>query len=134
MADSRKRISTEGGSGLGQSAFSSLDGLGELAALPRRETLNAPSPALGAPARKKPRMRVDVRRVKAGRGGKTVTEISGFIGLGEPELQALVQRLKTALGTGGTVRGQAIEVQGDRVEAVMERLEAEGFRAVRSGG
>ncbi|KAF0095579.1 MAG: translation initiation factor 1 [Puniceicoccaceae bacterium 5H] len=134
MAQGRKRIETDGGDQLQQSAFDGLALGGLAAAPPRRETVDAESPAMNEPARKKPRMRVDVRRVKAGRGGKTVTEVTGFKGLGDRDLQALAQRLKASLGTGGTVRGQALEIQGDRVDAVMERLEAEGFRPVKTGG
>ncbi len=38
---------------------------------------------------KKHRGRVDILRVKAGRGGKTVTVIKNFVGIGLPEKRTI---------------------------------------------
>ena len=76
---------------------------------------------------------VRVRRETKGRGGKTITAISG-IPLGGSGLEDLASKLKRRLGTGGAVKDGVIEIQGDRVEAVIAELAREGFKAKRSGG
>jgi translation initiation factor 1 len=68
------------------------------------------------------RMRIE----KQGRGGKTVTVIDGFTRRAE-ELEDLVRELKRSCGTGGTVRGGRIEVQGDARERVRVLLSDLGF-------
>lgn len=77
--------------------------------------------------------RVRVAREKAGRGGKTVTVVRG-LPLPAADLAALGKRLRSACGTGGTVRDGMLELQGDHAERVTAWLRAEGFDARRSGG
>lgn len=60
------------------------------------------------------------------RGGKSVTVIDG-LPRNEPFLQSLIHDLKKALGTGGTVREGALELQGDRREKLRGLLSARGF-------
>ncbi len=74
-----------------------------------------------------------VRRETKGRGGKTVTSISG-LGLPVDELKTLAKRIKARCGCGGSVVDGVIEIQGDRAEMLCEWLIAEGFKAKRSGG
>ena len=50
---------------------------------------------------------------KKGRGGKTVTVITGLEELESEELEELATELKKALGTGATVEGSALVVQGE---------------------
>ena len=82
----------------------------------------------------KDRGRVEVRRLKAGRGGKTVTEISGFVGIGLPEKEKLAAQMQKSCGTGGTVKAGRIEIQGDKRHEVARILSAAGFRPVFAGG
>ena len=49
---------------------------------------------------------------KKGRGGKTATVISGFIGP-EKDLEDLARTLKTHCGTGGSVKDGEIIIQGE---------------------
>ncbi|NJD55624.1 MAG: translation initiation factor [Nitrospirae bacterium] len=77
--------------------------------------------------------KVTVRLDRKGRGGKSVTVVEG-IQLPERQQEALLKRLKSGLGTGGTLRDYALEVQGDHREAVMALLEAMGYKPKRSGG
>lgn len=74
-----------------------------------------------------------VSRESKGRGGKTVTLVRG-LALDAAAIAALGKRLRTACGTGGTVKDGVLEVQGDHAERVMEILKAEGFTVKRAGG
>ena len=74
-----------------------------------------------------------VSRETKGRGGKAVTVIRG-LALDAEALGALGKRLRTACGSGGTVKHGVVEVQGDHCERVMALLVAEGFKARRAGG
>jgi translation initiation factor 1 len=77
---------------------------------------------------------VDVRREKGGRGGKTVTVVDGFTGIGLPEKEALAKRMRAACGCGGTVKDGRIEIQGDQRDTVARILSEAGFRPVFAGG
>jgi translation initiation factor 1 len=80
------------------------------------------------------RGRVDITREKGGRGGKTVTIVDGFAGIGLPEKERLVKQMRAACGCGGTVKDGRIEIQGDQREAIAKILEGAGFRPVFAGG
>lgn len=74
-----------------------------------------------------------VQATRSGRKGKTVTVITGF--QVKPEtLQALVKQLKTQCGTGGTVKENEIEIQGEHKQKVLEFLTKLGYKAKISGG
>jgi translation initiation factor 1 len=92
-----------------------------------------PPPRPVGPA-KKNRGRVDIIRQKAGRGGKTVTVITGFVGIGLPEKESLAKAIQRACGTGGTVKEGRIEIQGDKREEAARILTEAGFRPVFAGG
>lgn len=131
MADGK--ISTDGGSSLGHNPFGALSASG----LPSKGVPVSPKPASGAiaaPAPAKNRGRVDVRRETGGRGGKTVTVVDGFVGIGLPEKEQLAKRMRAACGCGGTVKDGAIEIQGDQRETVARILSEAGFRPVFAGG
>lgn len=91
------------------------------------------SPAKSAP-KSKNRGRVDIKRSTAGRGGKTVTVISGFTGIGLPEKEKLAKQMRNACGCGGTVKDGQIEIQGDKREQIAEILTEVGFLPVMAGG
>jgi translation initiation factor 1 len=76
---------------------------------------------------------VRIRRESKGRGGKTVTVISG-IPLDEEGVRAIAGELKRRCGTGGTVKEGVIEIQGDHCQILMAELEQRGFRVKRAGG
>jgi translation initiation factor 1 len=77
---------------------------------------------------------VDIRRTTAGRGGKTVTVVSGFVGIGLPEKESLAKKMRSACGCGGTVKDGNIEIQGDQRDKIAEILADAGFRPVFAGG
>ncbi|MGE4405567.1 translation initiation factor Sui1 [Pseudomonas sp.] len=74
-----------------------------------------------------------VRRESKGRGGKTVTTITG-VPLAEAELKELASALKRRCGTGGALKDGVIEIQGEHVHLLMDELIKRGFQAKRSGG
>ena len=76
---------------------------------------------------------IRVRRETKGRGGKTVTTVSGVPLAGE-ELRKLASELKRRCGTGGTVKDDVIEIQGDHREAIVAELARRGFTAKQAGG
>ncbi|MCK6572703.1 translation initiation factor [Myxococcota bacterium] len=85
----------------------------------------APDPLDLAPAGK-----LVVRREHKGRGGKTVTVITG---LPEAHLDALCKALKTQMGCGATVEAADVVLQGDQVARVLPWLTARGARQVVRG-
>jgi translation initiation factor 1 len=76
---------------------------------------------------------VRVQRERKGRRGKTVSVITGIAGSEAARLDVLKQ-LKMKLGTGGTLKEDAIEIQGDHRERIVELLNAMGYRAKQAGG
>lgn len=74
-----------------------------------------------------------VRRETKGRGGKTVTTVSGLV-LPDDELKTLAKRMKARCGCGGSIKDGVIEIQGDQAELLCQWLVAEGFAAKRAGG
>ena len=73
-----------------------------------------------------------VSRSNKGRGGKTVTLVTG-LALEEAALAQLGKQLKAACGSGGTVKDGVIEVQGDHCALLIETLKKHGHSAKRAG-
>ena len=67
-----------------------------------------------------------VRIEKNGRGGKTVTIVSGFVG-SEDNLKELGKVLKSKCGVGGSAKDGEVLVQGDFKQRVIEILRAMGY-------
>lgn len=76
---------------------------------------------------------VRVMRDRKGRGGKTVTLITG-IPAGAETIASLAQQLKKLCGSGGTIKDGNIEIQGDHRDKVMEKLTELGYKVKRAGG
>lgn len=117
----------DGGPGLVQTPFAALssDGLP-----PTSETLTTDIAPPSKQARKH-RGRVDILRVKAGRGGKTVTVVKNFVGIGLPEKEQLAKAMQRACGT---VKAGQIEIQGDKRAEVARILTEANFQPVFAGG
>jgi translation initiation factor 1 len=100
------------------------DELPEGAPVPDAAPSPAPEPA--SPLAGK----IVVARTRKGRGGKTVTLVSGMSARGEA-LDALARDLRQALGCGAAVEdGERIVVQGDQVSRVRELLASMGARRI----
>lgn len=138
------KVPTDGGGGLAQNPFGALSSAGlpvapkvvieaaasvatDLKGKPKGGAENRASPA-------KTRGRVDIKRETGNRGGKTVTVVSGFVGIGLPEKEQLAKKMRAACGCGGTVKDGQIEIQGDQRETVAKILSDAGFRPVFAGG
>ncbi|MES2162510.1 MAG: translation initiation factor Sui1 [Pseudomonadota bacterium] len=76
---------------------------------------------------------VRVSRESKGRGGKTVTLVKG-LALDAIALALLGKQLRSACGSGGTVKDGVIEIQGDHCDLVMEALKKQGHQPKRTGG
>jgi translation initiation factor 1 len=100
-----------------------------------REFGNDNSPALerAVPELPPSQQNLRVQASRAGRKGKTVTVISGF--QSKPEtLAALLKQLKTHCGTGGTVKNNEIEIQGEHKQKLLQILTQIGYKVKISGG
>jgi translation initiation factor 1 len=130
----RKRIPTDGGPKAWASPFAPLMDL-NVATTPEKASpetdRKAPPPP---PAQKKNRGRVDILRQTAHRGGKTVTVVTNFTGVGPDEKERFRKEMQKACGAGGTIKEGRIEIQGDHRETVAQILTAAGFRPVFAGG
>jgi translation initiation factor 1 len=74
-----------------------------------------------------------VSQDRKGRGGKTVTLISGLV-LNDEALKILAKELKAHCGSGGTHKEGVIEIQGEHRDKVMEFLKSRGYGVKRVGG
>ncbi len=130
---SNKRVPIDGGAGFGQNPFAQLSNEG---LPPGPKEISGESPSIGPEvvSPRKNRGRVDIKRNTAGRGGKTVTVVSGFVGIGLPEKEKLAKQMQKFCGTGGTVKEGRIEIQGDKRTEVARILTEAGFRPVFAGG
>ena len=141
------RVKTDAGSpDLGQNPFGALE---PPAASPPKATAppKAAPPRQAAATGKEPpeagdggelRLsgRVELRREKAGRGGKTATTVRGpiFSSIGAEKREALLKTLKNRLGTGGSRLSDGLEIRGDYRDQLESYLSERGAKVVRAGG
>ena len=72
--------------------------------------------------------KLNILKQKKGKKGKTITLIKG-LGIGnEIEVKELLKKMKVFCGTGGTLVGEDIQLQGDMVYKSIEFLRNEGFQ------
>jgi translation initiation factor 1 len=76
---------------------------------------------------------VRIRRETKGRGGKAMTVVDG-IPLAPEQLKQLAREMKQRCGVGGSVKDDAIEIQGDQRELLREFLQQRGYTVKLSGG
>ena len=76
---------------------------------------------------------VRVARETKGRRGKAVTVVTGAPG-DALELADLAKQLKNLCGAGGTVKADAIEIQGDHRDRIVAELQQRGWTVKKAGG
>ena len=113
-----------------ETPFAALSGFGTLP----EGSASSPQPTSRRNRRNTTRGRLDIIRETAHRGGKVVTVVAGFKGIGLPEKQDLARKIQTTCGVGGTVKDGRIEIRGDLRDEVKEMLEEAGFNPVFVGG
>ena len=74
-----------------------------------------------------------IQATRSGRKGKTVTIITGFQHNSET-LGKLLKKLKSQCGSGGTVKDNSLEIQGDCKQKLLELMTKLGYKAKISGG
>ena len=76
--------------------------------------------------RPKNQQKLRLNMERAGRGGKTVTLVKGFVG-SDKDINALCKLLKQKCGVGGSVKDGEIIIQGDHRQRLIEILKKEGY-------
>lgn len=76
---------------------------------------------------------IRIRRETKGRKGKGVTTVSG-IDSTTMDIKALASELKKLCGTGGAVKQEVIEIQGDNKDKIKQFLEGKGLKVKLAGG
>ena len=76
---------------------------------------------------------VRLERTRSGKKGKLVTVIKG-LELKQVEAKKILKNLKIVCGTGGALKGDFLELQGDQISKAQDFLIKEGFRPKQSGG
>ncbi|MBH0190858.1 MAG: translation initiation factor [Nitrospira sp.] len=127
----KKRLPTDGGPVKWANPFAALKQAPRPAASPREP---GDESARISAAPRKSRGRVDILRQTAHRGGKTVTVVTGFVGIAQAEKELLAKQMQKVCGAGGTVKEGRIEIQGDQRDAIARILTEAGFRPVFAGG
>jgi translation initiation factor 1 len=136
-ARKKSKVSTEGGDSFGANAFTGAFAGLSTTGLPAGELKPraAAAPSAKKAGKKKSNGRVEVRREKAGRGGKTVTTLKEFPShIPLKTLEAMTFDLKKTCACGGTLKGRVIELQGDVRDRVCTELKARHYQAVQAGG
>ena len=72
--------------------------------------------------------KINISKQKKGKKGKTITLIKGLSIRNEIEVKDLLKKMKVFCGTGGTLIGKDIQLQGDMVNKSIEFLRKEGFQ------
>ncbi len=95
---------------------------GELTEVCRCPPAPPPPPTLVPPNRQRARVALEKRA-----RGKVVTVVRGLAGT-DNDLPALLSRLKSACGAGGSLQENVLEVQGDHRERISQLLAEIGYR------
>lgn len=94
---------------------------------------NSQALAKGVPDLPPQQQNIRIQATRAGRKGKTVTVLSGFAH--NPEtLAKLLKQLKNQCGTGGTLKDNTLEIQGEHKQKLCEIMLKLGYKAKISGG
>lgn len=76
---------------------------------------------------------IRIQREVKGRKGKTVTAVFG-VPLENEKLQKFAKTLKRRCGTGGSVKGGVIVIQGDHRQILLEEIKKQEYTVKLAGG
>jgi len=76
---------------------------------------------------------VIIRLERKGRGGKAVTLVECLM-MNKSSKMKFLKQLKVKLGTGGTIKDNSFEFQGDHCDRLTAELKKMGYKPKRSGG
>lgn len=76
---------------------------------------------------------VYLHRDSKGRGGKAVTLVKKLV-LSDEDMKELAKKLKQVCGSGGTIKDDVIEIQGEHREKIAETLIKLGYKVKIAGG
>jgi translation initiation factor 1 len=76
---------------------------------------------------------VYLHRDSKGRGGKTVTLVKK-LALSENDMKDLSRKLKQVCGSGGAIKADTIEIQGEHREKIADALREMGYKVKIAGG
>ena len=96
------------------------------------KTVSHPNNVIGDTSGMKKDMLVTIYRQLKGRKGSGVTILSGFH-LSRTELKSLVKQLKQECGSGGTIKKDHIEIQGDKLDKIVQLLTKMSFSTKKVG-
>ena len=74
---------------------------------------------------------IRIQRETKGRGGKAVSVV---LGIPAAQLKEVCKLLKSKCATGGAIKNNNIEIQGDHRETIKVLLESKGFNVKLAGG
>ena len=72
--------------------------------------------------------KLNISKQKRGKKGKTITLIRGLEIKNEREVKEFLKKMKVFCGTGGTLIGEDIQLQGDMIYKSIEFLRNEGYQ------
>ena len=76
---------------------------------------------------------VYLHRDSKGRGGKAVTLVKELV-LSDDDMKELAKKLKQVCGSGGTVKDDVIEIQGEHRQKIADALMKMGYKVKIAGG
>eukprot|EP00951_Prasinocladus_malaysianus_P009032 scaffold65954_cov47-Prasinocladus_malaysianus.AAC.4 len=74
---------------------------------------------------------IRIQATRAGRGGKTVTIITG---VPKSQMKTICKQAKSHCGTGGSIKGDTIEIQGNHTVNLVKLLRALGYNDSKISG
>ncbi len=98
--------------------------------VPRKEKGKVNSPGSNSTPENQ---KIIVKLERKGRGGKSVTIVEGLVKNQNSQV-AFLKQLKAKLGTGGTIKDDCFEFQGDHCSRLTDELKQMGYKPKRSGG
>lgn len=91
------------------------------------EECECPPPAPAPPTYAEPETQTARLSVEKRKRGKMVTVIRG-LSAEENDLSALLTKLKTTCGAGGTLQQDSVEIQGRHLDRLRDELQTVGYR------